>query len=247
MWSILMRFGIGAPEVVTRPPETVKAGETAEVTVDMTGGKADTEVDSVFVEVETEYEQETDEGTQYIETDLHTEYPTGSFTLKANENRTETVAVTIPHETPVTYGHTEVWIEAGLDVGMSLDPDDWQHVQVEPSDRMQRVFDAIEELGFTLNEAYPEAAGGLFSSGKPFVQEFEYVPREGRFRGELDELELIFDATEDALHVTVEVDRRGGALSEMMGTDEQKDTLTVRDQDTGTIVSELSALIERNT
>lgn len=242
-----MRLGIGAPDVATRPPETVKAGETAEVTVDMEGGKGDVEADALFVAVETEYEQETDEGTQYVETTLHTERPIGSFTLDADERRTETVEVTVPRETPVTYGHTEVWIEAGLDVGMSVDPDEWEYVQVEPSDRMQRVFDAIEELGFTLNEAYPEASGGLFSSGKPFVQEFEYVPRSGRFRGELDELELIFDPTEDALHVTVEVDRQGGMLAEMTGADEEKDTLTVRDQDVGTIVGELSGLIERNT
>jgi sporulation-control protein len=247
MWGILMRLGIGAPKVTTKPPRTVTAGETAEVTVDMEGGKADVEADSLFVEVETEYEQETDEGTQYIETAVHREDPMGSFPLEADETRSETVAVTIPRETPVTYGRTDVWIEAGLDVGMSVDPDDETAVQVEPSERMQRVFDAVEDLGFQLGEAYPEAAsGGLFSSGTPYVQEFEYRPSGGRFRGELDELELIFAPTEDALTVTVEVDRQGGMLSEMMGTDESTDSLSVRDQDVETIASELSDLIERN-
>jgi sporulation-control protein len=246
MWSILMRFGIGTANVTTRPPSSVKIGEPTEVTVEMTGGKADQEAEALYVAVETEYEQETDEGTQEVETTVHTEYPIGEFTLKAGETRTETVEVTIPPETPVTKGYTNVWIDAGLDVDWAADPNDWEYVEVEPSDRMQRLFDAIEDLGFSLNEAYPEASGGLFSSGKPFVQEFEYVPRGGPFRGELDELELILDATADGLNVTVEVDRQGGMLSEMTGADESKDALTIRDQDTETIKDELSALIERN-
>lgn len=242
-----MRFGIGAPTVTTRPSSPVVPGETAEVTVDMEGGKADLEADALYVAVETEYEQETEEGTQHIDTTLHTEKPIGSFTLGADERRTETVEVTVPRETPVTEGHTEVWIEAGLDVGFSADPDDWEYVEVEPSDRMQRVFDAAEELGFGLREAYPEAAsGGIFSSGKPFVQELEFVPRRGRYRSELDELELIFDPTEDALTVTVEVDRSGGMLSEMMGADENKDQLVVADQDTEAVTEELAELIDRN-
>jgi len=241
-----MRFGIGSPSVTTRPPEAVVPGETAAVEVDLHGGKGDQKADAIYVSVETEYEQETDEGTQEIETTLHTEYPMGSFTLGAGETRTETVEVTVPRETPVTYGRTSVWIDAGMDVGWSADPNDWQYVQVEPNERMERVFDAVEELGFRLNEATPEASGGLFSSGKPFVQEFEYVPSGGPFRGKLDELELIFDPTEGALNVTVEVDRKGGSLSEMMGTDEEKAQLSVRDRDTDAVVEELRSLIQRN-
>lgn len=242
-----MRFGIGAASVTVRPPASVRVGETAEVSVDLEGGDADQEVDDLYVEVETEYEVETDDGTQMRETTLHRERLGESFTLGADEQRTETLEVPIPRETPVTLGRTEVWIEGGLDISWSLDPDDSGHVEVEPSDRMERVFDAVEQLGFDLREAKPEdKPGGLFSSGKPFVQEFEYVPRSGPYRGELDEIELIFDPTSEALNVTVEVDRKGGMLSEMTGGDESKDRLSVTDQDTDTVAEELSELIDRN-
>jgi len=242
-----MRFGIGAASVTVRPPSSVTVGETAEVSVDLEGGDADQEVDDLYVQVETEYERETEEGTTEVETTLHTERLGESFTLEADERRTETLQVPIPRETPVTLGRTEVWIEGGLDISWSLDPDDWEHVQVEPSDRMERVFEAVEELGFDLREAYPEdKPGGLFSSGTPFVQEFEYVPRSGPYRGELDEIELIFDPTPEALNVTVEVDRKGGMLSEMMDADESRDRLSVTDQDAGTLAGELDDLIERN-
>lgn len=242
-----MRFGIGAASVTVRPPASVRVGEPAEVAVDLEGGDADQEVDDLYVQVETEYEQETEEGTQEVETTLGEARLGESFTLEAGESRTETLEVTVPRETPVTMGRTEVWIEAGLDIAWSLDPDDWQNVEVEPSERMEWVLAAVEQLGFDLREAYPEAAsGGIFSSGTPFVQELEFVPRSGPYRGELDELELIFDPTPDALDVTVEVDRQGGMLSEALGADESTDTLSVRDQGVDRVADELSTLIDRN-
>lgn len=246
MWSILMRFGIGTPSVTTTPPQSVRVGEPAEVTVQLEGGKADME-DPLFVAVETEYEKEGEEGTYDVETTLQKEKPLGEVPLGSGESRTETVQVTVPLGTPVTHGSTKVWIDAGLDVSWGADPSDWTYVEVQPSVRMQRVFDAMEELGFTLTEAKPEAApSGVFSSGSDFIQEFEYVPRGGPYQGQLDELELIFDPTPDALGVTAEVDRDAGMLSEMAGTDESKDQMQVRDQNHQAVVEQLSNLIDRN-
>lgn len=208
----------------------------------MQGGNADQKIDAVYVGIGTEYKL--DEG--WLSETINEKRVLESFTLAAGETRTETVELPVLRVTPVTYDRTDVWIEADMEIPWSLDPDDETPVQVEPNRRMDRVFDAVAELGFTLREAYPEDAGRHYRPGRPFFQEFEYVPRDGPFRADLDELELIFDPTPDALKVIVEVDRRDGAVSEILDVDESVDELVVRDQSTETVTDELAALIERN-
>ncbi|MNR46493.1 Sporulation-control protein spo0M [compost metagenome] len=57
----------------------------------------------------------------------------------------------------------------------------------------------------------------------PFVQEFEFVPT-SQFRGQLDELEILFFPDEDGVDLLLQIDRKArglaGLFAEATGTDE---------------------------
>ncbi|MNH31651.1 Sporulation-control protein spo0M [compost metagenome] len=58
----------------------------------------------------------------------------------------------------------------------------------------------------------------------PFVQEFEFVPV-SQFRGQLDELEIIFYPDDNGVELLLQIDRKSrglaGLFSEAMDTDER--------------------------
>ncbi|ELZ05510.1 hypothetical protein C481_02287 [Natrialba asiatica DSM 12278] len=135
--------------------------------------------------------------------------------------------------------------ETELDIDLAVDPEDKDYLTVKPTPRLQTVFDAMDDLGFSLRSAECEADPyGRYTSGRRFVQEFEFRPESGRFRDSLDEVELIAKPGPDELELFVEVDRRGGLLSEMTDTDERNARTTIRSTDRKTIRDELAALIE---
>ncbi len=76
------------------------------------------------------------------------------------------------------------------------------------------------------------------------TQEFEFRASSGRFRDSLDEVELIAQPGPDELELFVEIDRRGGLLSEMAETDERKARTTIRSTDLETVRDEVESLIE---
>jgi sporulation-control protein len=174
---------------------------------------------------------------------------TEPFTIEAGAERTMGVDVVIPAWTPITRGRTEVWIETGLDIDWALDPDDTDYVEVEPTDRMWRVFDAIADLGFELKTAEPEAAPAAFQTeSRSFVQEFDFVPTDGPFRGELDEIDLVFEPTADELAVYLEIDPRESITTEL--TDdaftERVEEIDVDRQSADEVATELRRLLDRS-
>ncbi|WP_254544146.1 sporulation protein [Halomarina pelagica] len=240
MKRILSSIGIGAATVDTvLPSATLTAGEPVEARVDVRGGSTEQEVDSIYFALLTRYA--TDEG--YSTGLVHKFTLAESFAIAPDEERSFDVTIDVPPETPVTLGRTDVWVETGLDIKLAVDPDDTDPVEVHPGPRMRTLFDAVEDLGFTLRTAECRAApGGLFG-GRRFVQEFEFRPTSGPFAGTLDELEVVCLPSADALEVRLEIDRRGGLLSEMMDVDERMASLTVGDESVSDVRSRLESIV----
>jgi sporulation-control protein len=237
--SILSRVGVGSATVDTKVPERVTAGETIAGTVEIEGGSADQEIDAIYFALETRYRR--DEGSSTAAFDKF--QLTESFTIEADTERTLDVDIEIPAWTPITRGRTEVWIETGLD------PDDTDYVEVGPTGRMARVFDAVADLGFELKTAEPEAAPAAFpTGGRPFVQEFDFVPRGGPFRGDLDEIDVVFEPTADELAVYLEIDPRESITSELTDDafEERVEEIDVVDESTDDVATELRRLLDRS-
>ena len=244
MKKVLASIGIGNATVDTvLPNESVVPGQSVDAEVHITGGKVEQEVGTVRFELETRYR--TEDGYREVDVDRFT--LAEGLTIEPGAEETRQVTIDIPYETPVTVGGLDVWIETELDIEMAVDPEDKDYLDVRPTPRLQTVFDAMDELGFSLHKAECEADPyGRYTGGRRFVQEFEFRATRGPFRDSLDEVELVAKPGPDELTLFLEIDRRGGLLSEMAETDESKARTTVTSTDVATVRDELRSLIERH-
>jgi len=243
MKDVLSRIGIGSARVDTvLPSQTVRAGDTVDAEVHVEGGSTEQDIDAIYFALETEYR--TEDG--YRDAVVDKWQLTDPFTIGTEEDRRFETTVDIPRHTPVTVGSVSVEIETGLDISMAVDPEDEDRLEVRPTARLQAVFDALEALDFTLHSASCEATpGGLLATSARFVQEFEFRPTGGEFAGQVDEVEVVPVYDDDSLTVHLEVDRRGGLLSEAMDTDERHTSFTVATADPASIKSSLSDAIRQ--
>jgi sporulation-control protein len=114
-------------------------------------------------------------------------------------------------------GYQKVYLQTTLETSAIFDPSDTDAIQVQPHPHVQRMLQALQNIGFNLFKVdceYNRRFGGQY----PFVQEFEFKAG-GEFRGRLDELEAYFRPHPQGINVTFQIDKRGG-WSEFFGTDE---------------------------
>lgn len=243
MRKVLASIGIGNASVDTvLPSSTVRPGETIDAEIQIVGGDAEQSVSYIDLEVETRVT--TDEG--YKEVDVDRVRLSEAFTIEPGEETTRDTQVTIPPTTPLTLGGTDVWIETELGIDMAVDPEDIDHLDVQPTPRMQAVFDALDDLGLSLRKSECEYDPHNYHSSEHFVQEFEFRPSKGPFHGDLDELEVVFTPKGDTLEVALEVDRSGGLLSEAIDADESTARVSVTSTDVDAIRSDLETTIKNH-
>jgi sporulation-control protein len=241
MKKVLASVGIGNATVDTVLPATVTPGETVEAEVQVDGGEAEQTVDRIELELETRFR--TEDG--YREGTVGKLVLSDPFTIEPDASAVRTATLEVPHHTPVTLGDVQVWVETDLEV-FGVDPEDRDYLDVEPTARMRALFDAAERLGLSLRTADCEADPYGRYGSDPFVQEFEFRPTGGPYAGQLDELEFVTVPGPDALTVAVEVDRRGGFLSELAETDESHTSLSVTSTDPDAVVDDLRAAVDRH-
>ena len=124
----------------------------------------------------------------------------------------------MPWQCPITA--IDGWHLRGMRVGLrtrvdipgSVDPGDLDPVTVLPLPVQRTVLQALDSLGFAFRGADVEK-GRVRGSELPFYQEVEFAPPYG-LRGRVNELEVTFLADPQGVDVVLEVDRRGGLLSE---------------------------------
>lgn len=229
MKKVLASVGIGNATVDTVLAEdAVRPGDEVAAEIRVEGGNAEQEVDRIELEVETKYL--TDEN-GYRDATVDRLHLTDGFAIEEGQTETYETTIQIPYATPLTMGDARVWVDTDLEISMAVDPEDEDPLDVRPTDRMQAVFDAADDLGLSFRKADVEADPYGRYVGRRFVQEFEFRPSGGEFAGDVDEVELVFDPTPDALTVYLEVDRRGGLLSELADVDERTTSFSLERAD----------------
>lgn len=249
--KVFASVGIGAAKVDTRlEKETFMPGEEIRGIVQISGGNTEQSIDEIYLSLNTTYIKEADDKKYTATAQIERFKLTHSFVIKENEKKEVPFSFRLPLETPLSLGKTKVWVATGLDIKNAVDPGDKDYLTIIPSRLMEGVFNAVSDMGFRLREAECEQAPRHLRRELPFIQEFEYVPVSGPFRGRLDELELVFyPRSEKEIEVMIQVDRRakglGGLLSEAMGMDETYIRMNVRESDLPGLKNMMEHAIER--
>lgn len=133
---------------------------------------------------------------------------------------------------------------------MAIDPSDWDEISVKPHPLMEKVLQAVQNLGFHLHEVDCEYNPRL-GHPYPFVQEFEFRPN-GKYYGRLDELEVTLRFDGYQLEVLLQIDRKVRGLQsfieESFGLDERYAHLQIPASDAdisiGVLMEQIDSLIQ---
>lgn len=249
--KVLASFGIGGAKVDTKlEKSTYTAGETMKGEVEIYGGSLEQQVDSIYLTINTTYMKELDDR-KYTQVAEVQKYKVNEpFTIGVNETKVIPFAIELPINTPVTLGKTQVWVSTGLDIKNAADPEDKDFIEVRPSKLAGQILGAVEQLGFGLRKAECEQASKKIRTPYPFVQEFEFIPTSGAFRGKLDEVEIVFlSQSEQSAEILMQVDRKargfGGFLSEAFEMDESHIRLSISAQDAPYVQEKLKQVISK--
>lgn len=249
--KVFASVGIGSAKVDTRlEKDKVKPGEEVRGIVQVRGGSIEQQIDDIYLSLHTTYIKESDDKKYTATAQIDRFRLTQAFLIKANETKEIPFTFRLPLEMPLSMGRTKVWVSTGLDIKNAVDPSDKDYLTVLPNPLMEGIFNAVSDLGFRLREAECEEAPRHLRRHLPFVQEFEFVPVSGPFRGRLDELELVFYPNNDnEIEVLMQVDRRarglGGFLSEAMGMDETYVRMNIHASDIPALKQKIQSAVER--
>ncbi|MDQ1145413.1 sporulation-control protein [Bacillus sp. SORGH_AS 510] len=249
--KVFASVGIGAASVDTKlEKDTYMPGETVQGVVEIKGGKVDQQIEDIYLSLNTTYLKESDDRKYNVTATIERFRLTTPFTIMTNEKKEIPFTFQLPYDTPLSIGRSKVWVTTGLDIKGGVDPSDKDYLKVIPNQLMTAVFNAVDNLGFRIREADCEEAPRRIRGRLPFVQEFEFVPTSGPFRGKLDELEVVFLSSENGtLDMMFQVDRRArglsGIFSEAMGMDETNVRLTVSNADLPNLQQKIQNVIQR--
>jgi sporulation-control protein len=217
--GIRARLGSGGAgvETVLDRPETTPGGAVTG-TVHVTGGSVAQDVTEVRVALQATVEVERGDSSWREEATFGTAAVAGAGRLEPGQQYQVPFSLPVPWQCPITA--IDGWHLRGMRVGLrtrvdipgSVDPGDLDPVTVLPLPVQRTVLHALDGLGFAFRGADVEK-GRIRGSELPFYQEVEFAPPYG-LRGRVNELEVTFLADPQGVDVVLEVDRRGGLLSE---------------------------------
>lgn len=248
--KILSSIGIGSAKVDTQLSKTVyTAGETMEGVIVIEGGKTEQQIDEIYLSLMSTYIREVDDN-KVNETALLEKYKlVDSLIVSPNEVKRIPFHIPLPFDVPITKGKTKVWIQTGLDIKMAIDPQDRDYIEVQPHPLVESFLQTVNSLGFSLREVKCEEASRALRRKYPFVQEFEFKPTSGLFKGRLDELEVIFFTSEHQVEVILEIDRKAlglrGFLAEALERDETLVRFTFNSHDIPALSQTLVNIINK--
>lgn len=246
--KMLASIGIGAAKVDTKLlSERLMAGDDVEGIIEIAGGQVAQEIDHIYLSLYATYTVEANDRKTTAYALIGKWRVTERLAIGAHEKRSIPFRFTLPIDTPISVGKTKVWLHTGLDIKQAIDPTDEDYIRVEPTPVMTVLLATMEALGFRLREA--ECKKASWHPRLPFVQEFEYVPKSGLFRGKLDEVEVIFfPLSQTEVDVLLQIDRRargiGSLLAEALDLDESYVRFRLTSEDVPHLSQKLSQLIQ---
>ncbi|KON87546.1 sporulation protein SpoOM [Sporosarcina globispora] len=249
--KVLASVGIGSAKVDTKlEKDSAAPGEVIRGVVEITGGNTEQKIDDIYLSLNTTYLKESDDKKYTVSGLIDRFRLSQSFTLAANERKEIPFTFNLPVDTPLSFGKTKIWVATGLDIKNAVDPSDNDYIRVVANPLMDSVLNAVSSMGFRLREAECEQAPHRLRSRLPFIQEFEFVPVAGPFRGKLDEMEVVFfPQSNGETEIMMQVDRKarglGGFLAEALEMDETFVRFTVTNADIPYMQQKIQSVIAK--
>lgn len=251
--KVLASVGIGATKIDTKLHQSeVTQGGTLTGVVEVQGGDVEQQISEITLLLQTTYVEEINDR-KHSSTGLLGKYNvSNSFTILAGEKKEISFSIEIPYTTPVSSGSSKVWLLTNAGIEMAIDPSDKDLLIVQPTTILHSVLTSMTSLGFYLREVETEKGSRRHGNTLPYIQEFEFIPRNGEFRNKFDEIELTpvkHDANSLTLHIQLDRKARGfkSMFDESLGLDETNRRLTIHHNDLATVEQTLATLIRRNT
>ena len=226
--KLLATVGIGGATVETTADATVTQGGELRGTCTIAGGAVPQEIAEIVLSLRAPYRQEVGDST--VTRSLvaaQTAVPVHAV-VGPGDRRSVAFALPVPLDCPISLGPTRIALVTGAEVAHAVDPTDRDAVTVHPDPVLESLIQSAHALGLAHQHRSGEVAyqrrGWL---GGAVLQELKFRPHGGPFAGVLDELEFVIARAGRAVEALVEVDRRGGLLSEMLDVDETKARLRI--------------------
>ncbi|MGW0502051.1 sporulation protein [Micromonospora sp. NPDC003241] len=218
---LMQAMGVGGPsvETVLTNPNCRPGGElTGSIAV--TGGEHGVDISYVALGLMTRVEVESGDNEYNTNQEFHRQQVTGPFRLEAGQRYDVPFRFPVPWETPVTqlYGQhlhgMTMGLRTELEVARALDKGDLDPVAVHPLPAQEKLLEALLRLGFRFARADVER-GHIYGVHQtlPFYQEIEFYPAP-QYAGAMKQLEVTFVADPRQMQVVLELDKRGGLLTE---------------------------------
>ncbi|PLT28716.1 sporulation protein [Peribacillus deserti] len=249
--KMLASIGIGTANVDTKlDSDRYQPGQTVRGQVEIKGGSVEQKIEEIYLTLHTTFIKEHDDKKYTHTAALEKLRLNDPFTVAPGEVRSIPFSLLLPNDTPLTYGRTKVWISTGLEIKNAVDPSDEDYIQILPGALVHSALLALTDLGFKLRQAECEAVSYKLNHHLPFIQEFEFIPVNGPYRGKLDELELSFlSVSEERAEILLEVDRKAkglaGLFAEAMEMDETMVRASITKQDIPQMKDKLHQIIGR--
>lgn len=249
--KVFASIGIGAATVDTKlERDTLVPGEAVKGIVEIRGGSVEQQIDAIYLSLYTTYLKESDERKYTVNALIDQVRLNEPFVIKSQETKQIPFSFELPIDTPISMGRTKIWVATGLDIKNAVDPSDKDFIKVVPNPLMEAVLNVVNDLGFRLREVECEEAPYRIRKRLPFVQEFEFVPITGTYRGKLDELEIVFFPSSSTMtDIYMQVDRKarglGGFLAEALEMDESHVHFTVSSGDLPSLREKINSVIQK--
>lgn len=218
---LMQAMGVGGPSVetvLTNP--NCRPGGQLEGQIHVQGGDHPVDVEYVALGLVTRVEVESGDSEYSSTQEFQRQRVTGPFRLESGARHDIPFRFDVPWETPITeiggqhlHGMT-MGLRTELEVARAVDKGDLDPVAVHPLPAQERILGALTQLGFRFTRADVER-GRIYGvqQSLPFYQEIEYYPAPQYTRA-INQLELTFVATPQQMQVVLELDKRGGLLTE---------------------------------
>ncbi|MEV4489817.1 sporulation protein [Micromonospora coxensis] len=218
---LMQAMGVGGPSVETvLANPNCRPGGQLEGRIQVAGGDHGVDISYVALGLVTRVEVEGADSEYNTTQEFARQQVTGPFRLEAGQRYDVPFRFPVPWETPLTdlYGQRlhgmTMGLRTELEVARSVDSGDLDAVSVHPLPAQERLLEALLRLGFRFARADVER-GHIYGvrQSLPFYQEIEFYPAPQYARA-INQLELTFVTEPRQTQVVLEIDKRGGVLSE---------------------------------